>query len=74
MCTRGRIVAYGIVPRMTKLPPDPVIDEIREVRHQISADLGHDPKRLIDHYMKLQERHKERSLRPTREPGESVQM
>jgi len=54
---------------MTKLPPDPVIDEIREVRHQISEDLGHDPKRLVDHYMKLQECHKERLL-PTRESGE----
>lgn len=48
---------------MTKLPPDPVIDEIREVRHQISERFGHDPKRLVEHYKKLQERHKERLLR-----------
>lgn len=48
---------------MTKLPPDPVIDEIREVRHQISARFGHDPKRLVEHYRKLQERHKERLFR-----------
>lgn len=32
---------------------DPVIDEIRRVRHQISAECGHDSKRLVEHYMEL---------------------
>lgn len=32
---------------------DPVIDEIRRVRHQISAECGHDSKRLVQHYMEL---------------------
>ncbi len=39
---------------------DPLIDEIRAVRHQISEEVGHDPARLIQYYIKLQERHKDR--------------
>lgn len=34
---------------------DPIIDEIRAVRHRISEECGHDPKRLAERYMKLQE-------------------
>lgn len=41
---------------------DPVIDEIREVRHRISARFDHDPKRLLEYYMRLQEQHKDRLL------------
>jgi hypothetical protein len=40
--------------------PDPVIDEIREVRHQISARFDHDPDRLVAHYMELQEKLRDR--------------
>lgn len=43
---------------MTKLPEDPVIDEVREVRHRISERLGHDPKRLVQHYIELQREHR----------------
>ena len=39
---------------------DSLIDEIRAVRHQISEEVGHDPARLIQYYIKLQERHKDR--------------
>jgi hypothetical protein len=39
---------------------DPVIDEIREVRKRISAQVDHDPVRLVAYYMKLQERHRDR--------------
>jgi hypothetical protein len=35
---------------------DPVIDEIREVRHRISAQFGHDPAKLVAHYMQMQEK------------------
>jgi hypothetical protein len=49
---------------------DPVIDEIRAARHRISEEFGHDPKRLCEHYMKLQERHRDRLVRSTdRPPG-----
>ena len=30
------------------------IDRIREVRHQISAELGHDPKRVVAFYAELE--------------------
>ncbi len=39
---------------------DPVIARIRKVRMEISARFGHDPKRLAEHYRKLEERHKDR--------------
>lgn len=39
---------------------DPVIDEIREVRRQISQRFDNDPKKLVEHYMELQERYRER--------------
>jgi hypothetical protein len=35
---------------------DPVIDEIREVRHSVSERFGHDPARLVAYYIDLQER------------------
>jgi hypothetical protein len=34
--------------------PDPTIARIREARHQISEKCGHDPKKLVEYYMKLQ--------------------
>ena len=39
---------------------DPVADAIREVRHRISASVDHDPRKLVEHYRKLQERHRNR--------------
>jgi len=33
---------------------DPAIDEIREVRREISAEFGHDPRRLLAHYVELE--------------------
>lgn len=41
---------------------DPVIDEIRQVRHQISERFDHDPVRLVAYYMELQKRHKDRLI------------
>ena len=35
---------------MSTAPDDPVIDEIREIRHRISARFNHDPARLIAYY------------------------
>ena len=42
--------------------PDPPIDEIRAVRHQISARFGHDPRKLVEHYIQLQRRHADRLI------------
>jgi hypothetical protein len=33
---------------------DPAIDEIREVRRKISAEFGHDPRRLMAHYVEYE--------------------
>ena len=45
---------------MDKGPSDPVIDEVRAVRHRISARFDHDPARLVAYYMELQERYRDR--------------
>jgi hypothetical protein len=36
------------------------IDRIREARHRISEEFGHDPYRMVAHYMKLQKEHPEK--------------
>ncbi len=33
---------------------DPVISEVREIRHRISERFGHDPRRLVAHYLQKQ--------------------
>lgn len=47
---------------MKKPESDPVIDEIREVRHRISERFDHDPSKLVAHYMELQEQYKDRLI------------
>ena len=47
---------------------DPTIDEIRAVRHHISEQFGHDPVKLVEHYMELQEQHRDRLVRSTDRP------
>jgi hypothetical protein len=37
------------------MTPDPLIDDVREVRRKISAEFGHDPQRLVRHYMDLEQ-------------------
>lgn len=36
------------------------LERIRRVRHEISAEFGHDPYKLVEHYMRLQDRHRDR--------------
>jgi len=36
------------------MKPDPTIARIRQARHRISEKCGHDPKRLVEYYTKLQ--------------------
>ena len=50
------------------LNPDPAIERIREVRHQISEKHGHDPQKLVSYYIELQKQYQSRSLcdRPDR--------
>lgn len=42
---------------------DKAIEAVREVRHRISAEFGHDTRALLDHYRKLEKRYQERMLR-----------
>jgi hypothetical protein len=39
---------------------DEEIARIREARHQISEEFGHDPYRLVAHYIELQKEHPEK--------------
>jgi hypothetical protein len=44
---------------------DPAIQAVRMARRAISAEVGHDPARLVAYYQKLQERHAHRMIPPT---------
>jgi hypothetical protein len=39
---------------------DPTIQAVRDARHRISQMVGHDARKLVEHYRRLQERHRER--------------
>ena len=41
---------------------DPTIDAVRDARHQISESVAHDPRKLVEYYRRLQERHRERFI------------
>jgi hypothetical protein len=41
---------------------DDAIEEVREVRRQISARFDHDPVKLVEHYMERQKRHGDRLI------------
>ena len=42
------------------MKPDPTIDEIRRVRHEMSAEYGHDPRRMLEYFASIQARVKDR--------------
>lgn len=46
---------------MKKALEDP-IDQIRRVRHEISEQCDHDPRKLVEHYMELQKQHADRLI------------
>ena len=52
---------------------DPVIDEVREARHRISARFHHDPALLVAYYMKLQDKYRGR-LVVTHEASTAAQL
>ena len=41
---------------------DPVVSRARKARHEISARFGHDPKRLCEHYRKMEQKLQDRML------------
>ncbi|MDF0673313.1 MAG: hypothetical protein P0120_03070 [Nitrospira sp.] len=52
---------------------DQPIDEIREVRHRISARFDHDPVRLVAYYAKLQEQYRDRLIDPAKSTDQKDQ-
>ena len=54
---------------MRQNPSDPVIDEIREVRHRISARFDHDPIQMVAFYMEMQKRYQDRLIEPIQSAG-----
>lgn len=60
---------------MKQIDVDPVIDEIRTTRRRISAHVAHNPARLVDYYIRLQEQYRERllpSAQPKKDSGTSA--
>ncbi len=51
---------------MKQTKSDPVIDEIREVRHRISARFEHDPTQLVTFYMEMQKQYQDRLMETTK--------
>jgi hypothetical protein len=47
---------------MNQATPDPVIDEIREIRHAISARYEHDPTKLVAFLMQFQQQFQDRLI------------
>ncbi len=39
---------------------DPAIAKIREVRHSISAEHDHDPRKVVEYYIEMQKQYRER--------------
>jgi hypothetical protein len=58
---------------MNQTHSDPVIDEIRDIRHTTSARFDHDPERLVEYYMEMQERYRDRLIQsaPAAEQADS---
>jgi hypothetical protein len=61
LCHLAMLIDWGETVMMKK---DPILDEIRRVRHEISAQFDHDPVKLVAHYMRLQERRQTLLVRP----------
>ena len=55
---------------MIFMTPDPLIDEIREIRRKISAEFGHDPYRLVAHYKEYEKQLERDGWRFTEAPLE----
>lgn len=49
---------------------DPGLEEIRKVRHEISAEMGHDPRRLLEYYRQVEAEYADRLVRAEEGGGE----
>jgi hypothetical protein len=50
-----------------KTKDDPTITRIREARHRISEECGHDPQRIVEYYAKLQKKYQDRIINDSEE-------
>jgi hypothetical protein len=41
---------------------DPTIQRIRDARHRISEQNGHDPRRIVQYYIEIQKKYKDRII------------
>ena len=60
-----------------KVKDDPTIARIREARHQISEECGHDPQRIVGYYGELQKKYQDRIISDSEEetiPREPVKV
>jgi hypothetical protein len=64
---------------MKQIKDDPVIDEIREIRHRISERFGHGPEKPVAYYMEPQKQYEDRLIKTesdveqtSRDPGISA--
>lgn len=47
---------------------DAAMKWIRDIRHQISAEFSHDPKKLGDHYRELEKKYADRLIKSSQKP------
>ena len=47
------------------MQPDSPMVRVRKARCKISEECGNDPRRLVEYYIKLQKRHKDRLVNST---------
>ena len=53
----------------TNRPPNPEIDEIREIRHQLSAESGHNPAKFLQDLIQFQKRFEPRFIKTKQSVG-----
>jgi hypothetical protein len=51
---------------------DTPLQRVRKARMAISAQCDHDPKKLVEYYMKLQERHRDRLVSGSKTPTADI--
>ncbi len=42
---------------------DPTIDRIRKIRHEISEECSHDTRKIVEYYMKYQQKYADRLIK-----------
>jgi hypothetical protein len=52
---------------------DPTIADVRKARHRISESVNHDPRKLVEYYQQLQQRHRERLVSPAKTQTQAEQ-